>query len=273
MVYIEEESDPDQYWNNASDKFDMKIKKFNDLKEENEDMVDLYNYTGSDSVEKSTGDLADDNQIFHKNLWDNSAEYEENNFDNENDVLRHFEDHYETEYLSKFENYNLFESKQIAENIKVWLKEMDKKLDFIYNYEMPTNDFFEPPIETLKNCICDPFTSLDAINEDSIEEILSMTSNKKLTKVQGKCLLRLKDGTDLIGSWQNGRRNGQGSFTGPFLDKLGVSKIAGNYSDGVLSGIGWIHMKDGSIREGWFCHARADGPFKGVVKVCLICNL
>jgi hypothetical protein len=77
----------------------------------------------------------------------------------------------------------------------------------------------------------------------------------------------LKDGTELIGSWQNGRRNGQGSVSGPFLEHLGVQMLAGNYVDGVLSGIGRIHMSDESVREGWFFGGRADGPFRGAVKV------
>ena len=47
-----------------------------------------------------------------------------------------------------------------------------------------------------------------------------------------------------------------------------MNMLAGNYDDGHLRGLGRIHMKDGSIRGGWFCKGKDDGPFKGVIKVC-----
>jgi len=203
-------------------------------------------------------------------ILDYTEEYIGNNFENENDLVSHYEETYENEYLKKLGGKgltkNVDQSQRVSETIKTWLTEMDKKLDFIYNYEMPADDYNDTPKETYMNGVCDSFTYLDAVNEDSVEEIMSMSSNKKLAKVQGKCLLKLRDGRNLIGSWQNGRRNGQGSISSSYLDNLGVRMLTGNYCDGVLNGIGKIHMNDGSIREGWFCQGRADGPFKGVVK-------
>ena len=144
---------------------------------------------------------------------------------------------------------------------------MDQKLDFIYNYENTYENNARNRNESFNDCLCDPFTSLDIIYEDTIEEIVSIATDKIIPKVQGKCLLRLQDGTELTGSWQTGRRNGQGSVSGPFLERFGVEKLSGCYRDGALCGIGRIHIKDGSIREGWFSEGKADGPFKGVVKV------
>ena len=78
---------------------------------------------------------------------------------------------------------------------------------------------------------------------------MSIATDKIIPKVQGKCLLRLQDGTELTGSWQTGRRNGQGSVSGPFLERFGVEKLSGCYRDGALCGIGRIHVKDGFCDE------------------------
>merc|ERR1719411_1999829 len=69
-----------------------------------------------------------------------------------------------------------------------------------------------------------------------------------------------------MGSWRDGVRQGLGSLCSPHLEKLGVNMLAGSYSDGRLTGVARLHMKDGSIREGWFINGFADGPFKGDIK-------
>ena len=121
----------------------------------------------SDTEDQST-ELVDDNKMCQKYFLDKSAEYEENNFENENDVIRHFEEHYETEYLS---NFNPFDgTKEIAETIKSWLKGMDQKLDVIYNYENPYENNTRNKKESLNDCLCDPFTCLGIIDKDNIEE-------------------------------------------------------------------------------------------------------
>ena len=81
--------------------------------------------------------------------------------------------------------------------------------------------------------------------------------------------MRLRDGTELIGSWREGVRQGLGSLSSPRLEQQGITMLAGSYSDGFLTGVGRLHMKDGSIREGWFRAGIAEGPFKGDIKVTL----
>jgi hypothetical protein len=198
--------------------------------------------------------------------------------------LKHFEECYEHQYYLKLSESEA--EQEVSDTIRLWLDNMDKKLDYIYNYQIQEEYYSEEEDgeeyefeseekgeddnekKCFENCVFGPFnTSIDNIKEDSIEEIVSIASKKSLTKVQGKCSIRLKDGTELIGSWQNGRRNGQGSVSSPFLEHLGVQMLAGNYVEGLLCGIGRIQMSDESVREGWFFGGRADGPFRGVVKV------
>jgi len=289
MVYNEENSENSEYWTEiVSRKMrgDLKIDNVADGPEGTEHDKNVPQDYLSDEFLESEGDLGEkstlkmkyidniekkENIVFSSSkLCDYTEEFKGNNFENENDFVLHFEEAYENEYFKSLENlelpYDFVPAKQISKTIGLWLQEMEKKLDYIYNYEMPSEDLFDIMSEPFENCIFDPFISTETIDEDSIEEIISLTSNKKLTKVQGKCQLRLKDGTELIGSWQNGRRNGQGSISSPSLDQLGVRMLAGKYNNGVLSGIGKIHMIDGSIREGWFCQGKADGPFRGDVK-------
>ena len=74
---------------------------------------------------------------------------------------------------------------------------------------------------------------------------MSIATDEIIPKVHGKCLIRLQHGTELTGSWQHGRGNGQGSVSDPILGRFGVDKLAGYYINGALSGIGKINMKDG----------------------------
>ena len=144
---------------------------------------------------------------------------------------------------------------------------MNKSLDYIYNHE-PTCDQEEITKYTnIDNKVCDPFFSIEEIDEDEIEEIINIATNKKIAKAQGKCAVRLRDGTELIGRWQGGVRQGQGSTSSPALERLGVSMLAGSYRDGALTGVGRAHMTDGSVREGWFSQGFAHGPWKGDIKV------
>ena len=144
---------------------------------------------------------------------------------------------------------------------------MNKSLDYIYNYE-PTCDEEEVlKLINTDNKVCDPFLSIEDIDEDDIEEIINIATNKKIAKAQGKCAVRLRDGTELIGRWQGGARQGQGSTSSPALERLGVSMLAGSYRDGGLAGVGRAHMLDGSVREGWFHQGFAHGPWKGDIKV------
>ena len=199
--------------------------------------------------------------------------FRNNNFESENDYLKHFEDVYEEEYLKNVVVDSYHHSTSLA--IKQWLENMEKKLDFIYLYEddseeeddIESEEEIDSELEYQTDSVYDPFISLDDIPDESIEEILSLATSKRLSKIQGRCILRLTDGTEIIGSWQGGYRNGLGSVSSPILNRLGVNMLAGTYRDGYLDGIGRIHMMDGTIREGRFKRGKADGPFRGSVKV------
>ena len=159
-------------------------------------------------------------------------------------------------------------SQKVAKSIKAWLAEMNKSLNYIYDHE-PTEDEYEdiPNIDDIDNRVCDPYISVDDIDEDDVDDVTNIVNNKKIAKVQGKCSVRLKDGTEIIGRWQNGVRQGQGSYCSPELEAMGIKMLAGSYTDGFLTGVTRIHMANGSVREGWFLHGFANGPFKGDIKV------
>ena len=175
------------------------------------------------------------------------------------------EDAYENEIRSSFQNdVNEKLAQNVAKTIKSWLTEMNRSLDYIYNFEPPSD---EEDIQFNNNKICDPYVTINDIDEEEIEEIINIANNKKIAKIQGKCAVKLKDGTEIIGRWQSGVRQGQGSTTSPGLERLGVSMLAGSYRDGYLAGVGRAHMMDGSVREGWFQQGFANGPWKGDIKV------
>ena len=109
---------------------------------------------------------------------------------------------------------------------------------------------------------------MEDIDPSQVEEILSINSSKRLNRISGRCAVKLRDGTEIMGSWRDGVRQGLGSLCSPHLENLGVNMLAGSYSDGRLTGVARLHMKDGSIREGWFLNGFAEGPFKGDIKVC-----
>jgi len=204
-------------------------------------------------------------QLGHKNYSD---DFNGNNFISENEFLEHFEKSYEEEFSKNVQNdVNEEVSQKVAKSIKAWLTEMNKSLNYIYDHE-PTEDEYEdiPNIDDIDNRVCDPYISVDDIDEDDIDEVTNIVNNKKIAKVQGKCSVRLKDGTEIIGRWQNGVRQGQGSYCSPELEAMGINMLAGSYIDGFLTGVTRIHMADGSVREGWFLHGFANGPFKGDIK-------
>ena len=189
------------------------------------------------------------------------SEYETNNFDSENDVMRYFEDQYESEYQ------DIDRAERASKLITSWLKTMKVSYDFIYNY----NPIKKTNTET---GVGDHYIDVQSFL-GSIQSIVSLVTGKQVdidrtTRLQGKFLIMLKDGTELSGGWQNGRRNGLGSYSGPEMAKLGILKIVGNYTDGILSGVGKIHMNDESMREGCFFNGKADGTFRGTKRVDLL---
>ena len=68
-------------------------------------------------------------------LEEYSEAFKGNNFINENEFLRHFEEAYEAEIRNNFQNdVNEELAHNVAKTIKTWLSEMNKSLDYIYNY-------------------------------------------------------------------------------------------------------------------------------------------
>ena len=159
---------------------------------------------------------------------------------------------------------------EASQALRKWLEDKTKSLDYIYKYDPPP-----PPPEELRPGLsdgdgaCDPYITVEDIAPSEVEEIVSINSGKRLERISGRCAVRLRDGTEVIGSWREGVRQGLGSLSSPRLEKEGIKMLAGNYSDGFLTGVARLHMTDGSIREGWFSHGVADGPFKGEIKVRL----
>ena len=47
------------------------------------------------------------------------------------------------------------------------------------------------------NKVCDPFLSIEHIDEEEIEEIINITTNKRIAKAQRKCAVRLRNRTEL----------------------------------------------------------------------------
>ena len=194
-----------------------------------------------------------------------------NNFINENELLKHYEETYEKEFSKNVQNdVNEEAAVKTAKIIKAWLVGMNRSLNYIYNYIPAEDDLNYSSININKhNRLCDPIVNISDVSQDEIEEIVNIVNNKKVTKVQGKCNVKLKDGTEIIGRWQDGVRQGQGSYCSPELETMGVTMLCGSYCDGHLTGVARVHMADGSIREGWFVEGFADGPFKGDIKVSM----
>ena len=95
----------------------------------------------------------------------------------------------------------------------------------------------------------------------------SLTTYKPVTMLRGRCFIKLRDGSEIQGTWRQGRRDGTGSLSSPGLERLGVLAVAGNYRDGVLQGLGRVHMLDGAIWDGWFLNGKLHGPVRGYCKV------
>ena len=163
---------------------------------------------------------------------------------------------------------------EVSQIIREWLEEKNRSLDYIYKYD-PTPPPSPPPPEEVRptpsdgDGACDPYITVEDIAPSEVEEIVSIISGKRLERISGRCAVRLRDGTEVIGSWREGVRQGLGSLCSPRLERQGINLLAGSYSDGFLTGVARLHMTDGSIREGWFSHGVADGPFKGEIKVRL----
>ena len=86
---------------------------------------------------------------------------------------------------------------------------MNKSLDYIYNYE-PTCDEEEiTKFTNVDNKVCDPFLSIEDIDEDDIEEIINIATNKKIAKA-GKGKGGKGKGKGKAGKGKGGKGKGKG---------------------------------------------------------------
>ena len=193
-----------------------------------------------------------------------------NNFvNNENEDLIHFENIYDEEISKNIQSdINEEASHRVAVTIRQWLDEMNKNLEYVYNFE-PSCDYEQSEVKPIntENRICDPYITVDDINENDIEDITNIANNKKISQIQGKCAVRLRDGTELTGRWVAGARQGPGTCCSPQLERLGVRLLSGSYRDGCLAGVVRAHYRDtGEVREGWAAGGLAEGPWRGEVR-------
>ena len=76
--------------------------------------------------------------------------------------------------------------------------------------------------------ICDPYVCAEEFG-GIIDEVRSMRSYKIVDEVKGQCIVMLKNGEQCVGTWRNGKREGQGTVLGGTrLESLGVYLITGN---------------------------------------------
>ena len=105
--------------------------------------------------------------------------------------------------------------RRLAGRIRLWLTEVEKKLDYLYSYSPD----YAGPLEPEENSVCDPHYQLDCLPANSVEEIINSNTGRPLPRAAGRCLVRLQDGTELVGTWRQGRREGPGSCASPALGK------------------------------------------------------
>ena len=70
-----------------------------------------------------------------------SEDFKCNNFASENDSLKHFEESYEHQYYLKLSESEV--EQEVSDTIRLWLDNMDKKLDYIYNYQIQEEYYSE----------------------------------------------------------------------------------------------------------------------------------
>eukprot|EP00088_Acartia_fossae_P044428 TRINITY_DN4716_c0_g1_i9.p1 TRINITY_DN4716_c0_g1~~TRINITY_DN4716_c0_g1_i9.p1 ORF type:complete len:266 (+),score=51.09 TRINITY_DN4716_c0_g1_i9:36-833(+) len=162
---------------------------------------------------------------------------------------------------------NKNEQKSQGEIIRQWLTKIQKSLDFIYNNKPEELSVEQVLSGDAKYKIFDPYS--DLCSSPLKNRIFDIHGNRNksndLSKVcGGECVVRLKSGEELHGSWREGRRVGHGSLYGPRLEKVGVKHLTGYYDDGVLNGQGKIYMANSTIRDAWFSDGYCHGPCRGM---------
>ena len=102
--------------------------------------------------------------------------------------------------------------------------------------------------------IFDPYVY---VNLEDVKSIEGKTD--KSGQPFGKCLVTLRNGDELVGSWREGKRGGLGNTSGPSLEARGIRILQGYYSQGRLQGRGRVKMMDGCQFDCDFVDSRAEG--------------
>jgi len=156
---------------------------------------------------------------------------------------------------------------KLSLKVAAWVRHCENSLDFLFRDDTPDLGVVEalqgPP--HLK--ICDPISGLDEPHVMKkvarMEDIDSGDNVAAEDCLKGRnMLVVMANGDEASGRWMKGRREGPGCHIGPRLEKIGVHMIAGQYEDGVLTGLGKVIMKDDTVRQGTFQHGYLHGPVR-----------
>jgi len=149
-----------------------------------------------------------------------------------------------------------------------WLRKCEKTVEFIFNNPPEELSVIEALQGDPKNKISDPYGYMGDILKkvDKVEKIDKGCEIEEdlWQNISGRMNVVLKNGDELTGRWQDGKRESQGSLGGPRLEKNGVLTVIGEYTDGVLDGQGKLKMLDDSVIHGWFSCGYFHGPARGV---------
>ena len=145
--------------------------------------------------------------------------------------------------------------KDIAEYLHEWLSRIEKT-GFLGSLNTTKSNY--------NSCIGNSIIDIAGIGDDhkliEREEIVETDLTVfREGKPCGNGTITLADGTELWGSFRKGRREGRGSILGGRLEKLGVRRIHGFYSNGVLEGNGRVEWEDGRILQGIFSNGFLTG--------------
>lgn len=211
---------------------------------------------------------------FQKDAWRNDKESSEDyqEWSSDEDSSSQLEGLYNTNadngiILYRLNSKNSFGDKQNPQlKLAKWIDDLNRKADYIH-VNIPLEIVVKEEYNHDMNRVVDPFISLeDPFFKKNIIEAVDSTSSTVIEKINGTCLVRMRNGDELHGNFRRGKREGLGGISGSRLDKMNIRMITGTYVSGVLTGLGRIIMKDESVSEGWFQQGFLHGPVKGLVR-------
>jgi len=163
---------------------------------------------------------------------------------------------------------DLVADEKLSLQVAAWLRHCENSLDFLFRDDTPDLGVVEALQGAPHLKICDPISGLDEPHVmKKVERMEDMDSGENVPAencLKGRnMLVVMANGDEASGRWMKGRREGAGCHIGPRLEKIGVHMIAGQYEDGVLTGLGKVIMKDDTVRQGTFQHGYLHGPVRG----------